>query len=134
MNETVKVESKLSCLTDSYRLPTTLRLSDALDFKQVFAFSKKYKNHYFSVLVKPNGLAHPRLGMTVAKRYVRRAVARNTIKRHIRETFRLNQQQLGGNDIVVMTKSSTNSLTNSELNLAIGELWNVLKNSYKKAQ
>lgn len=134
MNEIVKVENKVNASSESYRLPVTLRLNDALDFKSVFTFSKKYKNQYFSVLVKPNNYGHPRLGMTVAKRYIRKAVSRNVIKRHIRETFRLNQQDLGGNDIVVMTKSPANALTNTEISVAVGELWDLLKNSSRKAQ
>jgi large subunit ribosomal protein L34 len=49
----------------------------------------------------PNSLAHPRLALVVPKRLAPRATRRNRIRRLIREAFRLQQQQLGGNDCVV---------------------------------
>ena len=52
--------------------------------------------------------SHPqaRLGIVVAKRNVRLAVARNRIKRLVRETFRHQQQRLNGLDIVVVVKKN----------------------------
>lgn len=48
----------------------------------------------------------PRLGMAVSKRHARRAVRRNSIKRQIRESFRLCANRLGPLDIVVLTRPS----------------------------
>jgi ribonuclease P protein component len=53
------------------------------------------------VLVKPNGLGYPRLGMIVPKRAVALATRRNRLKRLIREWFRLNQARLSGRDWLV---------------------------------
>lgn len=47
-----------------------------------------------------------RLGIVVAKRNVKLAVARNRIKRLVRETFRQQQQRLNGLDIVVVIKKN----------------------------
>lgn len=47
-----------------------------------------------------------RLGIVVAKRNVKLAVARNRIKRLVRETFRQQQQRLDGLDIVVVVKKN----------------------------
>lgn len=44
--------------------------------------------------------------MVVAKRNVRLAVARNKIKRLVRESFRQEQQRLQGLDIVVVIKKN----------------------------
>lgn len=41
-----------------------------------------------------------RLGLIIAKRFARRAVTRNTVKRVIREAFRLRRQQLPAQDYV----------------------------------
>ena len=49
----------------------------------------------------PNRLAHPRLGLIVAGKVVRRAVGRNRVKRLLREVFRARQQDLVGLDLVV---------------------------------
>lgn len=45
-----------------------------------------------------------RLGIVVAKKNVRLAVARNRLKRIVRETFRQQQECLQGLDIVVVIK------------------------------
>lgn len=47
-----------------------------------------------------------RLGIVVAKKNVKLAVARNRLKRIVRESFRLQQQSLHGLDIVVVIKKN----------------------------
>jgi ribonuclease P protein component len=51
-----------------------------------------------------NGLAFSRLGIVVPKKYYKKAVKRNRIKRCIREWFRLHKHLLSspGKDIVVV--------------------------------
>jgi ribonuclease P protein component len=49
----------------------------------------------------PNDLACARLALIVPKRLVPLAVARNRIRRLIRETFRLHQRLVGARDCVV---------------------------------
>lgn len=49
----------------------------------------------------PNDLACARLALIVPKRLVPLAVARNRIRRLIRETFRLHQALVGSRDCVV---------------------------------
>jgi ribonuclease P protein component len=52
----------------------------------------------------PNGLPHPRLGLSVSRR-VGGAVLRNRWKRLIREAFRISQHQLPqGVDLVVIPR------------------------------
>jgi len=68
---------------------------------------KRYSGKWFIVCTAPNGLAYDRLGLIVAKRLVKTAVARNALKRMIREAFR----QCGGSggnagrDVVVQLRS-----------------------------
>lgn len=59
----------------------------------------------FDLLAAPNGLDYPRLGMIVPKKVIATAVARNRVKRLIRESFRLNQNELVGLDVVARIKS-----------------------------
>ena len=53
------------------------------------------------VMVRPNQVGHPRLGMIVAKRLLARAVDRNRVKRCIRESFRQVLPELPACDFVV---------------------------------
>ena len=56
-----------------------------------------------------------RLGMIIAKRFARRAVTRNTIKRVIRESFRLRRHQLPATDLVFRLQGPVGSVTLTEL-------------------
>ena len=50
---------------------------------------RRSSSEFFTILSRENAIGQPRLGIVVAKRHVKRAVDRNTIKRIIRESFRL---------------------------------------------
>lgn len=54
----------------------------------------------------PNEEKVPRLGVALAKRYIKLAVNRNKIKRQIRESYRLHPN-LPNIDIVVVTRKTT---------------------------
>lgn len=71
-------------------------------FSHVFSKPHKSSDRYFTVLAAANGLAHSRLGLAISRKIARSAVARNRIKRIVRESFRHHQAQLVGLDIVVM--------------------------------
>ncbi len=70
-----------------------------------------------------NSLGHPRIGLTVAKKNVRRAHERNRIKRLTRESFRLRQHELPAMDFVVVTKKGVADLDNRALSEALEKLW-----------
>ena len=56
------------------------------------------------MLVRGNDFGIARLGLAVAKKRVRRAVARNRIKRLVRESFRHHGEVLRGLDVVVLCR------------------------------
>lgn len=58
---------------------------------------------------------------------MRRAHERNRVKRISRESFRLNQHQLLGLDIVVMPKVGIEQISNAELQQQLNMAWNKLK-------
>lgn len=70
-----------------------------------------------------NSLGHPRIGLTVAKKNVRRAHERNRIKRLTRESFRLRQHELPAMDFVVVAKKGVADLDNRALSEALEKLW-----------
>ena len=69
----------------------------------MFAFKCSVAGEFFQVYAKPGG-ASSRLGITVNKRYVPLAAARNFCKRLTRESFRQHQAELGGVDFVVRAR------------------------------
>lgn len=65
----------------------------------------------------------------IGKKSVKLAVERNRIKRQIRESFRLNQDNLTGWDIVVVARKGLGDLENAELAQQFGKLWKRLARS-----
>ena len=70
-----------------YTLPPSHRLGGRLAFRAVFDAGQKASKGPLTAYVRPNGLGHPRLGLTVPRR-VGNAVARNRVKRMLREAYR----------------------------------------------
>lgn len=77
-------------------------IRESRDFTSVFSNGKKISGTCFRVLVKPNSLKIARLGRVVAKKQFKSAVTRNKVKRLITESFRLNNHNVAGKDIVVI--------------------------------
>ena len=100
---------------EQFCFPRKLRLTKPAEFKWVFSNPLKSSDRYFTVLYKPNELQHPRLGLAIPKRNVRKAKDRNRIKRLIREGFRTQQRVLGNFDIVVLARPVANSCDSVEL-------------------
>ncbi|MDH5178261.1 MAG: ribonuclease P protein component [Gammaproteobacteria bacterium] len=107
------------------------RLTRPSDFKQVFAHPCKSGNQHLTLLCRTNDKDYARLGLAIAKRYIRTAVARNRIKRIVRESFRQRQTTLAGLDIVVLAKTSAAALTKQELFLVLERLWQGLEKKCK---
>ena len=58
-----------------------------------------------TVLATPNQLTHPRLGLAISRKVARTAVARNRIKRVVREVFRRNRVLFPqSHDVVLIAK------------------------------
>ncbi|WP_349431901.1 ribonuclease P protein component [Methylomarinum sp. Ch1-1] len=89
---------------EAYGFPVQLRLRTPADYKKVFANPVRSTDKYFTLLAIRNDLDHPRLGLAIAKKNIKKAVTRNLIKRTVRENFRLRQQELINIDIVVLAR------------------------------
>ena len=88
----------------SFSFPPLLRLKKPAEYKKVFANPVKSSDTYFTLLATKNDFDHPRLGLAIAKKNIKKAVHRNMIQRTVRENFRIKQQNLGGIDIVVLAR------------------------------
>lgn len=100
------------------------RLLAGPDFQRVFQRAKyKISDRYLLILATPNGLQRPRLGLVIGKKNVRLAVQRNRVKRHIRESFRLNQHKLPDIDAIVLARSQLDQLSDSALDALLEKQW-----------
>ena len=86
------------------RLRHEHRIRSGLDFSRAYARRCTVSDGTIVVVGCENGLAHPRLGLSVSRK-VGGAVARNRWKRLIREAFRISQKRLPeGVDLVVIPR------------------------------
>lgn len=110
------------------------RLLTPRQFKAVFdSPSGKLPGRHVLLLVRENQLPHPRLGLVIGKKSVKLSVERNRIKRQLRETFRLHQEQMSGWDVVVIARKGLADLDNAELARQFAKLWKRLASQKPKA-
>lgn len=135
----------------SFGFSAKLRLLQAAEFKNVFD-SALYKVHQsgFMLLALPaaavpanpdleippvvSAIDHPRLGLVIAKKKIRRAHERNRVKRLARESFRLHQATLPALDIILMAKADAQTLSNEELHQQLKDAWRQLSKRFTKNQ
>ena len=111
------------------------RLLTPRQFKAVFdSPTGKVPGKNLLILARDNGLDHPRLGLVIGKKSVKLSVERNRIKRQIRESLRLNQDQLSGWDIVVVARKGLADAENAELSQHFNKLWKRLSRSRSKPE
>jgi ribonuclease P protein component len=106
--------------------PKTRRLQTASDFDRVYANAKRIVSHRIAAFYCKNDLEYPRLGLSIPKRNIRKAVQRNTFKRIVRETFRVRQEKMAGMDIILVAYKGSANYSKAELHQYLEELWTKL--------
>lgn len=100
-----------------------LRLKKPAEYKKVFANPVKSSDSFFTLLAIQNDIDHPRLGLAITKKNIRKAVNRNMIKRVVRENFRNQQQSLGSLDIVVIARREALEASLEALRKSLEKHW-----------
>jgi ribonuclease P protein component len=104
-------------------LPAQLRLRRKCDFDAAYARGRRFADGFFTVTASNNECGAPRLGMAVAVRAAGGAVARNRIRRLIRESFRLHQRELPPLDLVVGVRPRAAAESPRALRANLAVLW-----------
>ncbi|MBH0094839.1 ribonuclease P protein component [Psychrobacter sp. NZS113] len=104
------------------------RLLTPAAFREVFdAPERKIHQSHLMAFIRTNTHDKPRVGMAITKRKVPTAVARNLIKRQIREQFRSKAFKIENKDIVFIVKKSIKDIDRKELK-------NQINNIFKKIE
>lgn len=109
------------------RLLRSNRLNNPADFQLLFATGKRTGNRELLFISRENDSGIARLGLAISKKNVPLATKRNRIKRIIRESFRLHQQQLQGLDVLVLAKKQISGSNDGVIFNALEKNWDKLK-------
>jgi ribonuclease P protein component len=86
------------------RLRPEERIRRKKDFIGLYKSGRRFRARYFNVVYRPNGLEASRLAVVVSRK-VGPAVARNRIKRRVRDLFRRNKPLLAEpTDLIVVAR------------------------------
>jgi ribonuclease P protein component len=100
-----------------------VRLVDKPQFDAVYKGGHRSADPLFLVVARKNAVGHARLGLSVGVKAAGGAVSRNRIKRLVRESFRLVQQELPPVDLVVNARSGAAKADNREVQASLAVHW-----------
>ncbi len=94
------------------RFPRNARLRRNADFQRVYREGSRERGRLITLVAAPNGTDESRLGVSVGRRFAKRAVDRNRAKRLMREAFRIERPTLPrGWDLVLIPANPQVQLT-----------------------
>ena len=103
--ERARAPRRLTRAAAKFSFSRASRLGGRHAYASVLAFQCSVTGDFFQVYARPNSRTDSRLGITVIKRIVPRATARNYCKRLAREVFRKHRIEFSGVDFVVRSRS-----------------------------
>jgi len=113
----------MSGATARQRFGRPQRLLKASEFEAVYAQRRRVADSCFAVNFAPNELGHARLGLAIGVKAAGNAVARNRVKRVVRESFRGVAARMPAMDLVVGARTGTRTAHNARLRESLDALW-----------
>jgi len=98
-------------------------LRTGAQFQGIYRQGRRFGNELLTAAVCANATGSPRLGLSIAARTVGNAVARNRLRRVIRESFRLHQLELPAVDIVIGARNAARAAAADAVRAALSKLW-----------
>jgi ribonuclease P protein component len=109
------------------RFTARQRLLSPPDFDRVYAKRFRLFDSNFSVNAAPNELGFARLGLSIGGKAVGNSVARNRVKRQVRDSFRRIAPELPSVDLVVGARNGARTAHNARLRESLSSLWIEIK-------
>lgn len=93
------------------------------DFKFVFEAGSREHSQLLTAVVRKRDGEDARLGMAIARKAIPTAVARNRLKRKLREIFRERRAEFAAVDIIILAKAAARTASPAQLDGDIIRLW-----------
>ena len=103
--------------------PRCVRLTEGREYRKVYAQAHRSADRIFTVAWAPGETDTARLGLAISRKCARSSVARQRIKRIVRESFRHVRTSLPPVDIVVSCRPGTADQPNQELRKSLERHW-----------
>jgi ribonuclease P protein component len=105
------------------RFPPQRRVRRKVDFESAYKRGRRFSDNLFTMTVRVNDVGGPRLGLAIAARTIGNAIARNRLRRIIRESFRHEQHRLPAADIIVGAKVGARNAPDPLRRQSLAALW-----------
>ena len=103
------------------------RLLSSAAFNTVYSRRQRVVDDCFAVNAAPNQLGQARLGLSIGAKAVGNSVARNRVKRVVRESFRQAAAGLPPLDLVVGARNGARTAHNAQLRESLDGLWKKIR-------
>ncbi|MBM4214596.1 MAG: ribonuclease P protein component [Gammaproteobacteria bacterium] len=103
--------------------PPSRRVLRKSDFEIAYRDGRRLGNACFSLIVCPGSGRGPRLGLSIGARVIGNAVARNKLRRIIRESFRHAQHRLPAVDLIVGARAAAREAPATRIRESLEALW-----------
>jgi ribonuclease P protein component len=108
------------------KLTRAQRVLRKADFDAAFAGGRRVSDAMFVLTIKaplPQTIGSARIGLAIAAKTIGNSVARNRVRRTIRESFRLHQHELPAVDIIVAARAPARGAERARLRASLTQLW-----------